>query len=185
MYNENSFVEKNNRTYEDRFKNLKHKMKYLRSFLQKMHGFQNPVERVILDERISFMEKRFNEFCHLVNPHHIQPGLVLDIDITTIKRKRYILKSMANCLNEFLYSISKGFADAAFATYSRRRSTVRSDIAQTFADEESGEDLFESAYKQETSAAGGEIELPEVTGSVDLTPKASPAKKRSSGLKEL
>lgn len=184
MYNENSFVEKNNRTYEDRFKNLKHKLNYLKAFLAKMHGFQNPVERVILDERLNFMEKRFNEFCHVVNPHHIQPGLILDIDLTTIKRKQYILKGMANVLNEFLYSVSKGFADAAFATYSRRRSTVRSDIAQSFVEEEAGEDLFESAYKAESEAAAG-IELPEVTGSVDLSPKAKPEKKRSSGLKEL
>jgi len=77
MYNENSFVEKNNRTYEDRFKNLKQKLNYLKAFLQKIHGYQNPVERVILDERLNFMEKRFNEFCHVVNPHHIQPDLFL------------------------------------------------------------------------------------------------------------
>lgn len=184
MYNENSFVEKNNRTYEDRFKNLKHKLNYLKAFLQKMHGYQNPVERVILDERLNFMEKRFNEFCHVVNPHHIQPGLILDIDLTTIKRKQYILKGMANVLNEFLYSVSKGFADAAFATYSRRRSTVRSDITQSFVEEEVGEDLFESAYKQDVSAAAAEIDLPEITGSVDLSPKTQ-SKKRSSGLKEL
>ena len=132
MYIESTFVEKNNRTYEDRYKNLKGKLTYLKDKLAKMHGYQNPVERVILDERLSFLEKRFNEFTHLVNPHHIQPGLVLDIDITTIKRKQYILKSMANVLNEFLYSVSKGFADAAFATYSRRRSTVRDDISQSF-----------------------------------------------------
>lgn len=31
--------------------------------------------------------------------------------------------------------------DAAFATYSRRRSTVRADIDQSFAEEEIGEDL--------------------------------------------
>ena len=183
MYNENSFVEKNNRTYEDRFKNLKHKLNYLKTFLQKIHGYQNPVERVILDERINFMEKRFNEFCHVVNPHHIQPGLILDIDLTTIKRKQYILKGMANVLNEFLYSVSKGFADAAFATYSRRRSTVRSDITQSFVEEEEGEDLFETAYKQDVSAE--DIDLPEITGSVDLSPKSQPSKKRSSGLKEL
>ncbi len=182
MYNENSFVEKNNRTYEDRIKNLKNKITYLKGVLKKMHGFQNPVERVILDERINFMEKRFNEFAHLVNPHHIQPGLVLDIDVTTIKRKRFILKSMANCLNEFLYSISKGFADSAFATYSRRRSTVRADIDQSFEEEAVGEDLFETAYKQNTDAAG--IELPEITGSVNLTPSQKSGKK-SSGLKEL
>jgi hypothetical protein len=165
-------------------KNLKNKITYLKGVLKKMHGYQNPVERVILDERISFLEKRFLEFAHLVNPHHIQPGLVLDIDITTIKRKRYILKSMANCLNEFLYSISKGFADAAFATYSRRRSTVRADIDQSFGDEEIGEDLFETAYKQGHEADMSGIELPEITGSVNLTPGQAP-KKRSSGLKEL
>ncbi|MCL1833699.1 MAG: cytochrome C oxidase subunit II [Leptospirales bacterium] len=192
MYNENSFVEKNNRTYEDRFKNLKGKLTYLRGRLAKMHGYQPPVERVILDERINFMEERFNDFTHLVNPHHIQPGLILDIDITTIKRKRFILKSMANCLNEFLYGVSKGFADAAFATYSRRRSTVRADIDQSFASDEVGEDIFESAYNQGSDSEGdngvSNIEIPEVTGSIDLTPAQKPAggaKKRSSGLKEL
>jgi len=184
MYNENSFVEKNNRTYEDRFKNLGNKLTYLKAKLVQMHGYQNPVERVILDERLNFLEKRFNEFAHMVNPHHIQPGLVLDIDVTTIKRKQYILKGMANVLNEFLYSVSKGFTDAAFATYSRRRSTVRDDITQSFAEDEVGEDLFESAYK--TSDAGvSDIEIPEVKGSVDLSPKGGKSKKRSSGLKEL
>ncbi|MFA5528818.1 MAG: cytoplasmic filament protein CfpA [Peptostreptococcales bacterium] len=185
MYNENSFVEKNNRTYEDRFKNLKNKITYLRTKLVEMHGYQNPVERVILDERLSFMEKRFNEFTHIVNPHHIQPGLILDIDVTTIKRKQYILKGMANVLNEFLYSVSKGFSDAAFATYSRRRSTVRDDITQSFGVAEVGEDLFESAYKT-TGSDGNDIEIPEIKGSVDLSPKGGKAKKkRSSGLKEL
>ncbi len=177
MYNEESFVEKNNRTYEDRIKNLKGKLVYLGDMLKEMHGFQNPVERVILDERIAFLEKRFNEFTYLVNPHHIQPGLVLDIDITTIKRKQYMLKGMANVLNEFLYSVSKGFADAAFATYSRRRSTVRADIDQAFSVEEIGEDLFEAAYK-----GGGENE---VKGSIDLSPGTGGKKKKSSGLKEL
>ena len=196
MYNENSFVEKNNRTYEDRFTNIKNKLNYLRGIVHKMHGYQNPVERVIIDERLNFLEGRFNEFAHLVNPHHIQPGLVLDIDVTTIKRKRFILMRMANCLNEFLYGVSKGFADAAFATYSRRRSTVRADIDQTFASDEVGENIFESAYSQsddgDSSNVNGHIELPEVTGSIDLTPSKSSgggvAKKRSgggSGLKEL
>ena len=181
MYNENSFVEKNNRTYEDRVRNLRGKLKYLRDLLQKMHGYQNPVERVILDERINFLEKRFNEFTYLVNPHHIQPGLILDIDITTIKRKQYMLKGMSNVLNEFLYGISKGFADAAFATYSRRRSTVRADIDQSFSDNDGkAEDLFESAYK-----VAGDGEDGDVTGSIDLSPRSKVVKKKPSGLKEL
>ena len=91
-----------------------------------------PIERVILDERIDFVEKRFHEFTYKVNPHHIQPGLILDIDVTTTKRKQYILKGMAGVLNEFLARYIKGFADAAFASYTRRRSTVRDDIDQSF-----------------------------------------------------
>jgi hypothetical protein len=183
MYNENSFVEKNNRTYDDRIKNLKSKLRYMRDLMQKMHGFQNPVERVIIDERINFMEKRFNEFTYLVNPHHIQPGLMLDIDITTIKRKQYMVKGMANVLNEFLYSISKGFADAAFATYSRRRSTVRTDITQSFAEIKEKEDLFETAYQ---TSPDMNIDLnSDIKGSVNLSPSAPAKKKSSGGLKEL
>jgi hypothetical protein len=176
MYNENSFVEKNNRTYEDRITNLKNKLKYMKEVLQNMHGYQNPIERVILDERLNFVERRFNEFTYRVNPHHIQPGLILDVDITTIKRKQYMLKGMANVLNEFLYGVSKGFADAAFAQFARRRSTIREDISQTFGEDEMKEDLFEAAYK-----AG---ETSEVSGKVDLSSKARP-KKKPSGLKEL
>lgn len=191
MYNESSFVEKNNRTYEDRMKNIKGKLVYLKEMLEKMHGYQNPVERVILDERINFLSKRFNEFTYLVNPHHIQPGLILDIDITTIKRKQYMLKGMANVLNEFLYGVSKGFADAAFATYSRRRSTVRADIDQSFAEEGPKDDLFESAYGglyENADGNGDEVQAMAsdngIKGSVDLAPKPSAPKKRS-GLKEL
>jgi len=177
MYNEGSFVEKNNRTYEDRIFNLKHKMKYLKEMLEKMHGHQNPIERVILDERISFLERKFHDFTYKINPHHIQPGLILDVDVTTIKRKQYMLKGMANVLNEFLYGVSKGFADQAFASFKRRRSTVRTDIDQSFAAEEAKEDLFEAAYKSVEAGPS------EVKGSVDLTPKAKP--KGRSGLKEL
>lgn len=69
----------------------------------------------------------------MINPYHIQPGLLLDVDICSIKRKKATLDGMANVLNEFLHGVSKGFQDAAFAAFSRRRSTVREDIAQSFA----------------------------------------------------
>ncbi|HSV95852.1 MAG TPA: cytoplasmic filament protein CfpA [Spirochaetota bacterium] len=180
LYNEGSFVEKNNRTYEDRILNLKGKLKYLREILQNMHGYQNPIERVILDERLSFLDRKFNEFTYKINPHHIQPGLILDVDVTTIKRKQYMLKGMANVLNEFLYGISKGFADAAFAQFKRRRSTVRSDISQSFGEEEIKEDIFETAYKTAADAA----EVAEVKGSINLSPRLKP-KGKASGLKEL
>jgi hypothetical protein len=180
MYPEDSFVEKNNRTYENRIVNLKNKLGYLTDMLKKMHGFQNPIERVILDERINFLSKRFNEFTYRVNPHHIQPGLILDIDITTIKRKQYMLKGMANVLNEFLYGVSKGFSDAAFAQYTRRRSTQREDIDQSFSSEDTGVSVIEEAYKASAAQAS------DLTGVTSLSPKTAgkPAGKKS-GLKEL
>ena len=178
MYPENTFVEKNNRTYEFRKVHFVKKLRYMREILKKMHGHQNPIERVILDERLNFIEERFSEFTYKVNPHHIQPGLIVDIDVTTTKRKQYMLKAMAGMLNEFLFDVSKGFADAAFASYSRRRSTVREDIDQTFATEEKQENIFETAYR-----AGAEEE---VKGTVDLTPqKGKKGKGKTRGLKEL
>ncbi len=185
FYSESSFVEKNNRTYEDRIRFLKNKLNRLKQVLQKMHGYQNPIERVILDERITFLAKRFNEFTYQVNPHHIQPGLVLDLNITTIKRKLFMLKGMANVLNEFLSGISKGFADAAFASFKRRRSTVRSDIDQSFAGKDEKTDLFEMAYKEASGDSSIDLSSIDIRGAADLTPSKSGKSKKSSGLKEL
>jgi len=182
MYNENSFVEKNNRTYEDRIVNLKNKLKYLSEILQKMHGYQNPIERVVIDERINFITRKFNEFTYKVNPHHIQPGLIMDVDICTIKRKQYMLKGMANVLNEFLYGVSKGFSDTAFAQFARRRSTVRQDINQSFEQEEIKEDIFEDAYKEKHGLGDSSSEI---KGKVDLSGGGAARKKSSGGLKEL
>ena len=93
---------------------------------------QHPADRTIVDNRLSFLEHRFEEFEATVNPYHVLPGLVLEIDITSVKRKKTTMMSMANVLNEFLFSVSRGFQDKAFASFSRRRSTVRADLAQTF-----------------------------------------------------
>ena len=60
------------------------------------------------------------------------PGALLELDITSVKRKKTTMMAMANVLNEFLYSVSQGFHDTAFAEFSRRRSTVREDLSQTF-----------------------------------------------------
>jgi len=87
-----------------------------------------------LEDRLNFLEQEYYSYDYILNPYHIQPGLLLDVDITSIKRKKATLDAMANVLNEFLHGVSKGFQDAAFASFSRRRSTVREDINQSFAD---------------------------------------------------
>ena len=195
-----TFVEKNNRTYSMEIKNTGEKLKYMRDKMQSMFGYQNPVERVVVDERINMLETTFNKFIYDINPHHLQPGLLLDVDITTTKRKMYMMKSMANVLNEFLSGVSQGFADAAFASFKRRRSTVRADIEQKFGEEEVKESAASIAYKGQEAgpsiyAAPTPGEAPRtavppagetgVRGSSDVTPRSYEDKLKEMGLKEL
>ncbi len=126
-------VERMNRTYIAEKDEIKKRIILMKDKLQKLYGYRYPIQRRVLEERISFMEHEFLKFEYMINPYHIQPGLLLDVNITSIKRKKATLDGMANVLNEFLYGVSKGFQDAAFASFSRRRSTVRADIAQSFA----------------------------------------------------
>jgi hypothetical protein len=125
-------VEKMNRTYVYEKDKIRQKLILMRDKMKAMYDYQYPVERRVMEDRINFLEKEYYRFEYMLNPYHIQPGLLLDVDITSIKRKKATLDSMANVLNEFLSGVSKGFADAAFASFSRRRSTVREDINQTF-----------------------------------------------------
>ncbi len=111
---------------------LRKRVKASREKLGRIYGNQHPTDRSIVDARLDFLGQKFEEFDGTVNPYHILPGLVLEVDITSVKRKRTTMMSMANVLNEFLFSVSKGFHDSAFAEFSRRRSTVREDLAQSF-----------------------------------------------------
>ncbi|MCL2381107.1 MAG: cytochrome C oxidase subunit II [Treponema sp.] len=125
-------VERSNRTYLHEKNRIRQQFILMRKSLNGMYGHQYPVERRVVEDRLFFLEGRYSLFDYMINPYHIQPGLILDIDITSIKRKKATLNSMANVLNEFLHGVSKGFQDAAFASFSRRRSTVRADINQSF-----------------------------------------------------
>jgi hypothetical protein len=168
---EDTIVEESNPHYIPETENLFRRIKFIKEILQKMHGAEKPLERVILEERIDFIMKRFSEFAYSINSHHIQPGLILELDVTTIKRKQFILKRLAEVINEFLFQLSKGFTDVAFAQYTRRRSTVRADIEQSFAIQEEKESVSELAYKSKESTAEEEKKEPQVKGKADVSPK--------------
>ncbi|MDL2228898.1 cytochrome c oxidase subunit II [Treponema sp. OttesenSCG-928-L16] len=127
-------VERMNRTYTYEKDRLRQRMITMREKMKKMYDYQYPIERRVMEDRLSYLETQYFKFEYMINPYHIQPGLLLDVDITSIKRKKATLDAMANVLNEFLHGVSKGFQDAAFASFSRRRSTVREDINQSFSD---------------------------------------------------
>jgi len=141
-------VERMNRTYLPEKDRIKKMIILMRDKLQKQYSYKYPIQRRVMEERLAWLESEFTRFDYMINPYHIQPGLILDVDITSIKRKKATLDGMANVLNEFLFGVSKGFADAAFAAFSRRRSTVREDIAQSFAAVPAGEEGAAAAAGQ-------------------------------------
>ena len=139
LWNEVVFIPPKSTEVEEQNKTNIHIVEELRKRIsnttKRLNGVfmnQHPPERTVAEERLHFLWRKFEEFESLVNPYHVLPGLVLEVDITSVKRKRTTMMSMANTLNEFLYSVSKGFQDTAFAQFSRRRSTVREDLSQTF-----------------------------------------------------
>ena len=141
----------------------------LKERINEIFGYENPKTRVILDQRIQFLLREFESFDYLINPYHIQPGLLLDVNITSIKRKKFTLNGMANVLNEFLHGVSKGFQDAAFASFKRRRSTMREDIDQTFSGEGSAPAAV-AAVALQPAPEGEESADASVKGKANVTP---------------
>ena len=64
---------------------------------------------------------------------------------------------MANVLNEFLHGVSQGFQDAAFAAFSRRRSTVREDIDMNFSSDINEEE--EGKHKHAQSLGSSYLDM--------------------------
>jgi hypothetical protein len=126
-------VERSNRTFLFEKDRIRERIIIMRDKMKTMYDYLYPIERRVMEKRLAFLEREYYRFEYSINPYHLQPGILLDVDITSIKRKKATLDAMANVLNEFLSGVSKGFADAAFASFSRRRSTVREDLAQSFA----------------------------------------------------
>jgi len=165
-------VERSNRTYLYEKDRVRSRIILMRNKMKKMYDYLYPIERRVMEDRLGFLEREYYKFEYMINPYHLQPGILLDVDITSIKRKKATLDAMANVLNEFLHGVSKGFADAAFASFSRRRSTVRDDLAQSFA-----------ASSDEKHEAGGSAYLDLInsdsgSASTSAAPKAIAAPKR-------
>ena len=177
---EDTDVEKLNRTYLYEKNLLKRMIQRIDDRIQQVFAHENPKTRVILDQRRRFLDREFESFDYLINPYHIQPGLLLDVNITSIKRKKFTLNAMANVLNEFLHGVSKGFQDAAFASFKRRRSTVREDIDQTF----SGEASAHSGGGGMASGGAEESADASVKGKANVTPSQR-RQSSSSDLQEL
>jgi hypothetical protein len=176
-------VEELNRTYVFEKDKVKKRFIIMKKRLRDMYNYKYPIQRRVMEERIVKLEKQFNTYDYMINPYHVQPGLFLDLDITSIKRKKATLDGMANVLNEFLYGVSKGFQDAAFAGFSRRRSTVRGDLQQTFTTDmaDEGEEGSGESYLDLLNSSGSGNET-EQTLTIEKPEPKKPGRKKSTGI---
>jgi hypothetical protein len=131
VWNEITFVqrplttlEEMNQTYEMLVTEFKERFIVVRRRLNDVFELRFPDHRTLVEERLNFLESQFMEFMGRVNPYHVQPGLLLEVSITTIRRLRATVKGMSNVLNEYLSGISKGFSDRAMKEPGHRRSNV-------------------------------------------------------------
>ncbi|MDH5559579.1 MAG: cytoplasmic filament protein CfpA [Deltaproteobacteria bacterium] len=109
--------EKLNETFSARRTYLSKKFSLLKNKIKKLYKYDNPPERVILEQRLDFLHHEFESFNRSFNPFHVQPGLVIDVRISTIKRQEITMEGMSNVLSEFLFRVSRGFIDYAQKEY--------------------------------------------------------------------
>ncbi|MDR1249285.1 MAG: cytochrome C oxidase subunit II [Treponema sp.] len=108
-------VEQLNRTYAWEKERFSARLSLMREMTQNLYGeFDYPAERRALEEQLNFLEREYNRFACQINPYHLQPGLTLEADVTSIKRKRVTLDAMSGAINEFLQGAIKTFQEAAF-----------------------------------------------------------------------
>ncbi len=92
----------------------------IRKHLKELYEQDNPSERIVLERRLDFLESSFGEFQRKYNPFHLQAGLVVEIEISTIKHKETTMNGMAMVLNDFLCQVASGFSNETATEYQKR-----------------------------------------------------------------
>jgi hypothetical protein len=125
-------VEKMNPTYAWEKERLSARLELMKAMIGNLYGeFDYPAERRSLEKQINFLEQEYGRFTCRINPYQLQPGLTLEVDVTSIKRKRVTLDAMSAAINEFLHGVSRTFQDAALPS---RRPVAAGSAGQSFGD---------------------------------------------------
>jgi hypothetical protein len=108
-------VEQMNPTYGWEKDRLRARLGQMKDLIRELYGeFDYPAERRSLEKQLQFLEQEFERFDYQINPYQLQPGLTLDVDVTSIKRRRATLDAMSAAINEFLHGIARTFQEATF-----------------------------------------------------------------------
>ncbi len=129
---EKNELEKMNETFVKRKMIVKKRFKRLRIRISDFYEYEYSPERIIIEQRLNFLEEEYENFDRKYNPFHAHPGLFLDITASTIKRRETTIGSMSNVVAQFISQISNGFVDSSFEEYHHRKRLEQTVDTETF-----------------------------------------------------
>ncbi len=129
---EKNDLEKMNETFMERKEIVKKRLKRLRQRISDLYGYDYTSERIILEQRLNFLEEEYESFGRRYNPFHAHPGLFLDISASTVKRRETTISSMSNVVAQFISKVSTGFVDSSYEEFHQRKRLEQETDTQVF-----------------------------------------------------
>ena len=129
---EKSDIEKLNETFVSQSQILRKKFKILKQKINDLYEWEFPPERVILEQRIDFIESNYHTFNQRYNPFQAHSGLLMEVTLSSVKRREITLSAMSNAITQFVSTVSSGFTDAAFEEYHEKRQADQLSKVVTF-----------------------------------------------------
>ena len=121
-----------NETFRERKEIVKNRLKRLRQQVSDRYLHDFPPDRIILEQRLNFLEEEYERFGRKYNPFHAHPGLILDISASTVKRRETTINSMSNVVAQFISRISTGFVDSSYEEFHQRKRLEQETDTQVF-----------------------------------------------------
>lgn len=130
---EKNEIEKMNETFIEKREIQKKRFKTLKQRILDLYQFEYPPERIILEQRLDFLQERCEDFIRMYNPFHAHPGLFLEITASTIKRRETTITSMSNVITQFITGVSHPFIDSSHQEFHEKRKLEQVRNDRTFA----------------------------------------------------
>jgi hypothetical protein len=127
---EKADIEKLNETFLDKRQHLFKQFRIIRENIAKLYDTDNPPERVIMEQRLDFLEDKSNTFNQDYNPFQVYPGLFIEVSLASINRRDQTLSKMGNVLTQFLNEILKESPDFAYEEYHQKKSSLAKSTAE-------------------------------------------------------
>lgn len=129
---EKNELEKMNETFMERKEIVKKRLKRLRKRISDSYVYEYPSERIILEQRLNFLEEEYENYGRRYNPFHAHPGLFLDISASTVKRRETTINSMSNVVAQFISRVTNEFVDSSYEEFHQRRLLEQETDTNTF-----------------------------------------------------